>query len=179
MTVAFSRAEEVIDYLSSLGATASDEGGPFTELDHGLQTAAVLERTNPGDEELQVAGLLHDLAHPWDGPGQPVHHHLGAEAVRPLYGDRIARLIEGHVPAKRYLVSVDPSYRQALSSTSTSTLAAQGGDLTPDEVAAFAADPDLDALLALRRADDQAKVPGAAVPGLEHWEPVLRRLAAR
>jgi predicted HD phosphohydrolase len=179
MTIEFSSAQEVIDHLITLGATTSDEGGPFTELDHGLQTAAILARTNPDDEELQVAGLLHDVAHPWDGPGQPIHHTLGADAVRDLYGERIARLVEGHVPAKRYLVSMDTSYRDALSPTSTSTLAAQGGGLTAAEVAGFAADPDHEALLALRRADDQAKVPGAVVPGLAHWEPALRRLAAR
>ena len=41
------------------------------------------------------------------------------------------------------------------------------------EVAALAAAPDLDALLALRRADDDAKVPGRVVPGLDTWRPLL------
>lgn len=178
MNRVFTDPREVLDHLATLGATPSDEGLAFTELEHGLQTAALLAHSHPDDVELQVAGLLHDVARPWDGPGQPLHHRLGAEAVRPLYGDRVARLVEGHVPAKRYLVSVDPAYRSALSSTSTDTLTAQGGGLDPDEEAAFAADPDLDALLALRRADDRAKVPGAVVPDLAHWEPLLHRLAA-
>lgn len=176
-TRTFSSADEVIEYLGQLASTPSDEGIPFSELAHGLQTAAILERTDPGDLELQVAGLLHDLAHPWDGPGQPVHHVLGAAAVRALYGDRVADLIESHVPAKRYLVSVDPEYRSLLSRTSVETLAAQGDGLDEAELAAFAAAPDLAAKLALRRADDGAKVADAVVPGLDHWVGPLRSLA--
>ena len=173
----FASADEVVEHLASLGAAPSDEGAGFTELEHGLQTAAILERTCPDDLELQVAGLLHDLAHPWDGAGQPRHGTLGADAVRDLYGDRIARLVEGHVPAKRYLVTVEPSYRSSLSSGSVATLAAQGEAMDEPEVAAFRADPDAEALVALRRADDGAKVAGAVVPALEHWVDALRTLA--
>ena len=38
---------------------------------------------DPDDEELQVAGLVHDLAHVWDAPGQPRHGTMGADAVVP------------------------------------------------------------------------------------------------
>jgi predicted HD phosphohydrolase len=34
-------------------------------------------------------------------------------------------------------------------------------------------------MVALRTADDDAKVPGADVPGLDHWLPVIRSVAAR
>ena len=38
---------------------------------------------------------------------------LGAETVRRLLGERVAGLVEAHVPAKRYLVTTDASYRFA------------------------------------------------------------------
>src|SRR5215510_13579646 len=99
----FRAADELIEHLELLGTTASVEASGLTELDHGLQCAALLCQRHPNDVELQIAGLVHDLAHPWDGPGQPRHAALGARAVRALLGSRIADLIAGHVPAKRYL----------------------------------------------------------------------------
>jgi predicted HD phosphohydrolase len=177
----FATVDDLIDHLAGLGSLDSEEATgnarTFTELDHGLQCAALLEAAAPGDLELQVAGLVHDLAHPWDGPGQPNHHRLGADAVRDLLGARVAALVEAHVDAKRYLVTVDPAYRATLSPGSIHTLAAQGSDLSPAEVAAAEALPHWAAAVALRRADDGAKVPGADVPPLEHWTPIIRTVA--
>lgn len=175
----FTGLDELIDHLRHLGGLGSDEALAFSELDHGLQCAALLAEAAPDDVELQVAGLVHDVAHPWDGPGQPDHHRLGAAAVRGLLGDRVADLVEAHVEAKRYLVTVDPAYRATLSPGSIATLAAQGGDLSPAEVAAAEARADWAAAVALRRADDGAKIPGAAVPPLEHWLPALRSVGVR
>ena len=163
-------------HLRRLGTVPSVEGA-FCELDHGLQTAAELRRTDPDDVELQVAGLVHDVAHPWDGPGQPRHAVLGADAVRPILGARVARLVEGHVAAKRYLVAVDPGYRGLLSPDSIATLRAQGEAMGDDEVARFAARPDVTAMVALRRADDRAKVEGLGVPGLDAWIEALHAVA--
>lgn len=174
----FASIDELLGVLAGLADVSSDDG-PSTELEHGLQTASLLARTHPDDPELQVAGLVHDVAHGWDGPGQTRHHELGAAAVRPVLGARVADLVHGHVDAKRYLVTVDPHYRRLLSVGSLVTLEAQGEAMTADEVRAFAARPDRSVLLALRRADDGAKVPGAVVPGLGRWAPVVRAVAQR
>jgi predicted HD phosphohydrolase len=173
----FTTVDELTDHLRHIDTLASDDGHGFSELGHGLQCAALLEARHPDDVELQVAGLVHDLAHSWDGPGQPNHHRMGAAAVRPLLGDRVAALVESHVDAKRYLVTVDAGYRAALSPGSIITLTAQGGDMTPDEVAAAEARPYWGAAVELRRADDGAKVTGSVVPSLDHWIPVLTRVA--
>jgi predicted HD phosphohydrolase len=175
----FATVDELVAHLETLAGTGSDEGLAMSELDHGLQTAAILRDTHPGDTELQVAGLVHDLAHPWDGPGQPEHHRMGARAVRELLGDRIAFLIEAHVDAKRYLVATDATYHAALSPGSATTLAAQGGPMRRDEVEDAEARPDWSAAVALRRADDRAKVVGADVPGLDDWIAVLRSTGRR
>ena len=86
--------------------------------------------------------------------------------VRELLGDRVADLVAGHVAAKRYLVTVDPSYRELLSGNSTKTLERQGDAFTADEVTAFERSPLADDWIALRRASDRAKVSGLVVPGL-------------
>jgi predicted HD phosphohydrolase len=173
----FADADELLAHLTSLGTTVSAESASFFELDHGLQCAALLERSHPDDLELQVAGLIHDLAHPWDGAGQPRHATMGADAVRPLLGERVATLIEGHVPAKRYLVATRPEYAASLSPDSVMTLAAQGGPMGTEEAAEFEAEPHFAAMVALRVADDGAKVAGVVVPPLAHWAASIRSLA--
>lgn len=175
----FRDAEEIIDHLRTLGDLGSVEAKGFSELDHGLQTAALLREAAPDDIELQVAGLVHDLAHPWDGPGQPRHASMGAIAVRAVLGDRVAELILSHVPAKRYLVATHEEYASILSPDSVMTLAAQGGPMTADEIAAFEENDDLQAMVELRIADDGAKIPGKVVAPLSTYEDAIRDLAAR
>lgn len=173
----FRTVDELLAHLVELSDMPSVENDQFTELDHGLQSAALLRDHDPDDLELQVAGLLHDLAHPWDGAGQPRHATMGADAVRGLLGERVANLIQAHVPAKRYLVATRPDYFALLSDDSVMTLAAQGGPMDAVEVAEFETDPDHLAMVALRIADDGAKVVGAKVTGLEFWVPAIRSVA--
>lgn len=140
---------------------------------HSLQCAALLAERAPDDHELQLAGLVHDVGTILAPDRPETHAATGAAAVAPLLGRRVAWLVAWHADAKRYLVTTDPAYRERLSGRSIVTLAAQGGDMDDEALAALAAAPDLDALLCLRRADDDAKVPGRVVPGLDHWRPLL------
>jgi predicted HD phosphohydrolase len=171
--------DAVVGLLRRAGAAEEpNEDLPgLTILHHGLQCAARLRREEPGDSELQLAGLLHDVGHLLPGGSEDQHGAVGAAFVRPLLGDRIAGLIAAHVPAKRYLVSVDRSYRDRLSAGRRRTLSVQGEAMTAEESAAFVALPHADAALRLRRADETAKDPGAAVPGLEAWLPILAGVA--
>ena len=142
---------------------------------HGLQCAYELELQFPDDVELQVAGLVHDVAH--CVTSEAMHGIVGAEMVGPLFGDRVADLVRLHVEAKRYLVTTDPAYRAMLSSESVHTLALQGGDMNQEEQLAFEAELHSADAVALRRADEAAKVDGRPVPGLDRWEEILRRVA--
>ncbi|MEV7419626.1 inositol oxygenase family protein [Streptomyces sp. NPDC089919] len=150
---------------------------PVDLHDHALQTAHLLRRSHPADKELQVAGLVHDLGHllrPGDDAG---HADTAAESVRVLLGERVARLVALHVPAKRYLAAVEPE--RSLSPQSALTLRAQGGVMGPAEAAAFAADPEAAAAVILRQADDSGKVVGLDAGVLEDWRPVLELVADR
>ncbi|MFG2433787.1 HD domain-containing protein [Streptomyces sp. M41(2017)] len=157
--------------------TPDRSGDPVDLHDHGLQTAALLRRERPSDKELQVAGLVHDIGHllrPGDDAGHADH---AAEAVRPLLGDRVARLVRLHVAAKRYLATTSPG--RGLSPQSALTLTAQGGAMSPREVAAFERDPLAEDAVTLRQADDAGKVVGLDAGVMEDWRTVLELVASR
>lgn len=142
-------------------------------LAHALQCGAILRNEHPDDPELAVAGLLHDIAdikYPHDHGD---HAQVGAELVAPLFGPRVAHLIRSHVAAKRFLVATDATYRSQLSPRSIETLAVQGEELDELAIARMTHDPDLTAILTLRRADERAKDPHAKPPPLESWRDLL------
>jgi predicted HD phosphohydrolase len=171
----------LVDVLRRAGSTEepNEEIVGLTILHHGLQCAALLAASDPDDIELQMAGLVHDIGHVLVPGADDAHGSLGAAAVRTVLGVRVATLVHGHVPAKRYLVTVDETYRNSLSEGSRRTLAVQGEAMSPAEVAAFTTGADADATVRLRRADEAAKDPTAAVPPLEHWLPSIERLGRR
>ncbi|MET7518526.1 inositol oxygenase family protein [Streptomyces sp. NPDC005480] len=170
--------DELMDLLNACrGAwdTPDRSGDPVDLHDHALQTAALLRRGHPSDKELQLAGLVHDighLLHPGDDAG---HADTAAAAVRGLLGERVARLVQLHVPAKRYLATSDPA--RGLSPQSALTLETQGGPMTPEEAAAFAHDPLADDAVTLRQADDAGKVAGLDAGVMEDWRPVMELVA--
>ena len=168
--------------LSDCAAPGNEDGEQLDQLAHALQCAHELAERYPGDVELQVAGLIHDVGHALLPLDDRVDHDLmhgiaAADAVRDLLGERVATLVELHVPAKRYLVTVESEYGDALSPMSTLTLANQGGPMTGVEVAEFEALPEFHGAVALRRADEAAKIPGCIVPDLDHWRPILDTVA--
>jgi predicted HD phosphohydrolase len=170
------------DVDSLLGVLGSGAGATDAEdvdlLAHGLQCAALLAAVAPDDYELQVAGLVHDVGSVlW--PDRPrTHARTGAAAVADLLGDRVAWLVGNHDQAKRYLVTTDPDYTSRLSAGSVSTLDVQGGVLDDAERARLESEPWLGDALTLRRADDDAKVPGRDVPPLSHWRPIVEAVAS-
>nr|WSX54415.1 hypothetical protein OG409_06475 [Streptomyces sp. NBC_00974] len=105
----------------------------------GLRTAASLRRSYPYDKELQVAGLVHGLGRP-----EPT-----ARALRPLLGERVARLVRLGSPAAE----------------ETRGAGAEAGVNADVE--------------ALRLAVDAGRGSGGSEAGvLEDWRPVLELVAA-
>jgi len=66
---------------------------------HALRTAALLRRSRPADKELQVAGLVHDIGQVLSPGDETRRTERAAEAVRPLLGERVYRLVGRHGPA--------------------------------------------------------------------------------
>lgn len=166
--------EEIVTACLSMEGLPYD-GEPVDQLQHALQCAALGEQQAPDDPEFVVACLLHDIARapavagiPYDGPREH-HGEAGARWLTPRVGRRVAWLAEHHVPAKRYLVATDATYRDRLSPVSQQTLDAQGGPMSPDEVAAFEAHADKRGAVALRLIDDRGKEVGLEVPWLDAY----------
>jgi gamma-butyrobetaine dioxygenase len=143
--------------------------------EHSLQAAAAAEAEGR-PPTLVVAALLHDVG--WllhTGP-RPHEERGAAFLARQGFGPEVTEPVRLHVQAKRYLCTIDPDYRSRLSPESRRTLGPQGGLLDEEAREAFATHPFSADALALRRYDDQAKVPGAATPDLEHFARLLDAL---
>ncbi len=159
----------------------------ITELEHGLQCAALAHRDGASDAEV-AAALLHDVGHLLVGDLFPLdtpldkdwkHEEVGARYLSRWFGPEVTEPVRLHVAAKRYLVATEPAYAADLSPSSVRSLAVQGGPMTTAEQAAFAAQPGGAAAVRLRRWDDTGKDPTLTVPGFAHWEGLLRGLAQR
>ena len=163
----------LLDLYRTLGHQAYD-GEPVSQLEHATQTAELARALRPNDPEFVLAAFLHDVGHllPTDSAAEQMgnygvrsHEARGAQFLRSQgFFEKICRLVEGHVAAKRYLVTTDLDYLSRLSDASKITLMYQGGMMTTEEQAAFEADPLFEQHLQLRRLDEQAKVSGGPAP---------------
>lgn len=168
--VAFSHVDQLLQTLETLGEEPGEDVVPAKT--HLLQTAELLAASHPDDPELVTAGLVHDIATAL-GYRDEAHERLGAQLVTPLFGARVGGLVAGHVDAKRYLVATEEAYRSVLSEDSTFSLREQGGAMHDSEISSFESRADWLAVLALRRADDAAKLPGARVRPVSEWRGLL------
>jgi phosphonate degradation associated HDIG domain protein len=160
-------------------------GEQVSQTEHALQAAWAAERAGAGST-LIVAALLHDVGHLLhDLPENcaqagidDAHEILGARWLEQHFGPDIAEPVRLHVDAKRFLCTTDPAYLGMLSEASLRSLKLQGGPFAPDESTRFRNHPHAEAAVALRRLDDQAKVPGLPTPALEHFRPYLEAACA-
>ena len=157
-------------------------GDRVTQLEHAVQSAHLASCAGASSHEI-LAALLHDVGHlVADGPqmgglGTERHEEVGAALLVDCgFGTEISDLVALHVAAKRYLVAVDPAYRDALSPASLLSLDLQGGPMSVEEADAFAAGPHAPAACRLRRWDDAGKEPGLPVPSLESYRDLLESL---
>ena len=167
----------LVDVVLDLLAGTAEEtyGEKVTMLDHVLQSAALAAADDVGDE-MVLACLLHDLGHVLGRAGDwglPGHAEVGARALQPLLDSAIVEPIRGHVMAKRYRVTVEPSYHDHLSLASQMSLAEQGGPLCVEDAEAFRTDAFAAEAMRLRAYDDNGKVDGLVIPRLETYRGLL------
>ncbi|WP_248795081.1 phosphonate degradation HD-domain oxygenase [Pseudomonas sp. MWU13-2105] len=180
--------EQVLDEVFGLYrqfGSADYIGEPVSQLEH-MSQAAQLALAEGFDDEVVLAAFFHDIGHicPSDeqpggdmgGYGVVSHEHLGADYLRRCgFSERLARLVEYHVQAKRFLTLREPGYYERLSEASRRTLEYQGGVMTEDEAREFELDPLCAVSLRMRHWDEQAKREEVPVIGLQ----LLRAKAAK
>ncbi|KAL1407796.1 hypothetical protein Q8F55_007231 [Vanrija albida] len=163
-------------------------GERISQLQHALQAAHAAQAAG-ADEPTVVAALLHDIGQfvrsgevmLVDGAsvGNKAHEELGAAYLASLgFPAAVTDLVGAHVVAKRYLTATRAGYLASLSTASKLSLQCQGGPFTPAEVEQFEADPLGQKKVALRIWDDEAKVVGLDVPGLESYREMMVRVLA-
>jgi predicted HD phosphohydrolase len=168
-------------------------GEPVTQLEHAWQSLCLAHMGN-ASPALQLAAFFHDVGHLFQkGRGSPTlqdvddrHEAIGPACLRRVLRDKgldadqteaIAEPVALHVEAKRYLVTVEPSYRACLSADSVRSLALQGGPMSDAEAARFERQSYFQDAVALRRWDEAAKqgAPEAALV-LPPWEGIEQAL---
>ena len=169
--------EQAIDQVLGLyeqHGTADYIGEPVSQIEH-MSQAAQLAMAEGFDEEVVLAAFFHDIGHlcgqggaNMGGYGVVSHERLGADYLRRAgFSERLARLVEYHVQAKRYLTFSQPDYFARLSEASRRTLAYQGGVMSAEEARTFEQDPLYAVSLRMRHWDEQAKQMQVPVLDLE------------
>lgn len=159
-------------------------GEPVSQIEHMCQCAHLAEEEGY-DDEIILAAFFHDIGHLCEhimevghmgGFGVMNHEQLGAAFLRENgFSEKISSLVGNHVEAKRYLTYRYPDYFDRLSPASRKTLEFQGGRMSPEEAAAFEADPYFVLHTRLRFWDDLAKRQNCPLPSLDRYQDMIVR----
>lgn len=180
------KGEELITAICDIFSSHGGEeylGEPVTMAEHMLQSAHFAAEAGAGEATI-IAALIHDIGHFTSDHGaftmqdtkDRYHEDAGAILLIGAFPDMVVACVQHHVAAKRYLCAVDEAYHAELSEASKHSLRLQGGPMNAEECEAFASHPHLEEILLVRRCDDQGKIAGLAVPPLEHYLPMMRRV---
>jgi phosphonate degradation associated HDIG domain protein len=178
---------QITDELITLFQTrghAAYFGEAVSQQEHALQAAALAENEGASDA-LIAAALLHDVGHLIHGQDEDIaargldgrHEEAGHAWLARHFGPAVTEPIKLHVAAKRYLCAVDRDYESRLSPASRRSLELQGGPMRAEETQQLERHKFYREAVRLRCWDDEAKTPGLAVPGLEHYRALLEALA--
>jgi phosphonate degradation associated HDIG domain protein len=177
-------ADEVFAIFAAKGESAY-HGESVSQLEHALQAAYCAVQQGAG-EHLIAAALVHDIGHLVDDNPEDIadrgidarHEKIGQDWLATRFGKNVVEPVYLHVSAKRYLCTTDAGYLGKLSPASLQSLELQGGPMTPDEIADFENNDFYRDAVALRRWDDEAKIPGLPTPHIQKYRELLNRVAS-
>jgi 2-amino-1-hydroxyethylphosphonate dioxygenase (glycine-forming) len=172
------RVDEVFGLYKKFGQ-ADYIGEPVSQIEHMCQSAQLAEKEG-FDEEVIIAAFFHDIGHLFamdqdlenmGGYGVMSHEKLGADFLRRLgFSEKVVKLVENHVQAKRYLTYKYPEYFEKLSEVSRKTLAYQGGVMNAEDAEVFENDELFELSLKMRTWDELAKEKKVPLPDLEKYK---------
>ena len=160
-------------------------GENVTQTSHMIQTAMNAE-LDGADRETIIAAFLHDIGHliglkeklkGMDEWGVENHEKIGSNYLRNAnFPEKICKLVQNHVNAKRYLVTIYPEYYNELSHASKKTLEYQGGRMTDQELYEFDNDPLKKIYLQFRKWEDCSKVQFVKLDPIEKYFEMINLL---
>ncbi len=163
-----STIEKIVDEIFALyekHGSADYIGESISQIEHMSQSAELAQKEGY-DDEVQLAAFFHDIGHicvmenqeSMGGYGVKSHEKIGADYLRKKgFSENIAKLVENHVQAKRYLTFKHPEYYDKLSVASKKTLEYQGGKMNAGEATIFENDPLFSLSIKMRKWDELAK----------------------
>lgn len=179
--------EEIFDLYEKYGQN-DYIGEPVSQLEH-MSQAAQLAIKEGYDDEVVLAAFFHDIGHicvanngtnDMKGYGIKSHELIGADFLREKgFPERVAKLVENHVQAKRYLTFKYPEYYLALSDASKETLEFQGGIMTMKEAYAFERDPLFETSILIRKWDELAKETNVPLINMEQIKARAKKVLAK
>jgi phosphonate degradation associated HDIG domain protein len=185
------KVNEIIDEVFDLYELHGGEdyiGEPVSQLEHMSQSAQ-LAIEQGSDDEIVLAAFFHDIGHicvaqntsnSMDGYGIKRHEKVGADYLRSKgFPERIAKLVEGHVQAKRYLTYKHEEYYNSLSEASKKTLEFQGGRMSKEEADSFESDTLFETSILMRKWDELAKETDFPIIDLNDMKHRARNVLAR
>lgn len=176
------KTQTILSLYEKWGNDNYDE--KITQLQHGLQCAFFAEQDG-ASPSLVVAALLHDIGHLLelerchgnvDIELNDKHDITGSEYLANFFGPEVTEPIRLHVHAKRYLCSVDATYRSTLSEASEKSLLFQGGPMNEDEIRKFEKLPYFSDAVMLRRWDERGKIQNMNTPGFTYFATAMASL---
>jgi phosphonate degradation associated HDIG domain protein len=186
-----SKVDQIVNEIFDLYELHGDEdyiGEPVSQLEHMSQSAQ-LAIDKGCDDEVVLAAFFHDIGHicvaqdasnSMDGYGIRRHEKVGADYLRSKgFSERIAKLVESHVQAKRYLTYKHPEYYSGLSEASKKTLEFQGGRMEKEEADLFEADELFETSILMRKWDELAKEVDVPIIDLNEMKERARNVLAK
>lgn len=178
--------DNIVDFIADIFQRRGHEeylGEPVTMAEHMLQGAHFAEQEGESDDII-VATLLHDIGHftsefgmfSMDDTQDRWHENAGAEVLEAFFPRLVTDCVRYHVAAKRYLCATSPEYFDQLSEASVHSLNLQGGPMTPDEVRNFEKNPNVDAIVKVRKLDDRGKIAGLTTKPFTYYQPLIQSI---
>lgn len=174
--------DEIFEFYESKGAEAY-AGEKVSQLEHMLQTAQLASEEGY-DNDVVLAAFFHDIGHlcitesqenQMNGYGTIDHETVGAHYLLGKgFTAKMAKLVQGHVKTKRYLVFKYHNYRAQLSEASLKTLAYQGGPMSQKEAYDFENELWFELHLKMREWDDKAKVVNKKTQPISYYKEMAR-----
>lgn len=173
--------EEIFQLYEDYGAY-DYIGEKVTQTNHMIQAAMVAEREG-ADKETILAAFLHDIGHllghknklkQMDEWGTEDHDVIGGRYLRSKgFPEKICKLVENHVNAKRYIVTINTGYYYELSEASKQTLIYQGGRMSDEELYKFDRDPLRKIYFQFRKWEEQSKELNVELNSIEMYKNLM------
>lgn len=186
-----SNIDQIVEEIFALYDQYGDAdyiGEPVSQKEHMSQSAQLAMKEG-FDDDVVLAAFFHDIGHicvmknqenNMGGYGVKSHERIGADFLREKgFPEKIARLVENHVQAKRYLTFRYPDYYINLSEASKKTLEFQGGVMTASEAEDFEKDPLFETSILMRKWYELAKETNIPLLDIEELKMRARKLLER